>query len=172
MLSVAYTQQKISIKGCLYFTFIRNVWRPSDDKHLKPGGWRCFEAPGGTVLVYQIVLITVRHMIPPTPWILIFLLRDTNVSRRKNDKMNMNGPGQVGCREEGKWNWRLWRRKNINAVLALVIGTLMGWALSYCLYCLYLSTITSVFYPDWCWSGDNYHTCEVWNVISVCIFDF
>ena len=47
------------------------------------------------MLVYQIVLITVGHLKPPAPRILIFLLRDTNVSRRKNDKMNMNGPGQV-----------------------------------------------------------------------------
>ena len=34
-------------------------------------------------------------MKPPAPRILIFLLRDTNVSRRKNDKMIMNGPGRV-----------------------------------------------------------------------------
>ena len=47
------------------------------------------------MLVYQIVLITVGHMKPSAPRILIFLLRDTNVSRRKNDKMIMNGPGRV-----------------------------------------------------------------------------
>ena len=47
------------------------------------------------MLVYQIVLITGGHWKPPAPRILIFLLRDTNVSRRKNDKMNMNGPGRV-----------------------------------------------------------------------------
>ena len=47
------------------------------------------------MLVYQIVLITVGHMKPPAPRILIFLLRDTNVSRPKNDKMNRNGPGRV-----------------------------------------------------------------------------
>ena len=49
----------------------------------------------GQVLVYQIVLITVGHLKPPAPRILIFLLRDTNVSRRKNDKMIMNVPGRV-----------------------------------------------------------------------------
>ena len=56
------------------------------------------------MLVYQIVLITVGHMKPPAPRILIFLLRDTNVSRRKNDKMNMNGPGRVsgGGRRENE----------------------------------------------------------------------
>ena len=47
------------------------------------------------MLVYQIVLITDGHMKPPAPRILIFLLRDTNVCRRKNDKMNMNGPARV-----------------------------------------------------------------------------
>ena len=91
ILSAAYTQQEIEIKGCLYFTFIRNVWRPSGDNISSRVAGAAERTRAAQSVSLSNCFDNRRTYETSASGTLIFFIKDTNVARHKEDNMNTNG---------------------------------------------------------------------------------